>query len=132
MIVLTTPARSLLICFALLMGCAGGTTEDGANSAKNDNGLTAAARQVSVQIAWDVMDPNANGYYVHYGPESPNTPGSCAYAERIYYSLENLDSTTSPTATITGLTSGKTYYFAVSAHHDNLESTCSNEISKPM
>lgn len=122
----------LSLCFALLTGCAGGSTEESANSAGNDNGVTAAAAQVSVRIAWDPMDPNASGYYVHYGPESPHAPGACAYAERIYYSLESLGSTGSPTATITGLTRGKIYYFAVSAHRDNFESACSNEISKPM
>ena len=122
----------VLVCLVLVTACAGGGTEDRASSAENNNGSTATATQVSVRIAWDAIDPNTSGYYVHYGPESPNTPGSCAYAERIYYSLASLGSTDSPTVTITGLTSGKIYYFAVSAHDDNLESTCSNEISKPM
>jgi hypothetical protein len=88
--------------------------------------------QVSVRIAWDANDNTARGYYVHYGTQSPNSPGSCAYEERIYYSLASLASASSPTATISGLISGKTYYFAVSTYNDNLESACSNEIWKPM
>jgi hypothetical protein len=132
MMVSTTLRVCLLFCLSLITACAGGSSGETASSAQNDNGVTASAAQVSVQIAWDATDPSAHGYYVHYGTQSPNTPGSCTYPEQLYYSLASLGSASSPTVTITGLTSGKTYYFAVSASSDDVEGTCSNEIWKPM
>ena len=131
--VFTALRSCLLLCLALCAGCPGGSSEDAANNTEHDNGLTASASQVSVRIAWDAAtDPSVQGYYVHYGTQSPNIPGSCAYAEQIYYSLASLTSASSPAVTISGLTSGKTYYFAVSGFNDNVEGTCSNEIWKPM
>lgn len=93
---------------------------------------TATSSAVSVGIAWDATALSAGGYYVHYGTVSPNSAGSCAYAQRIYYSLSSLASTSAPTATINNLISGTTYYFAVSATDGSLESVCSNEISRTM
>jgi hypothetical protein len=130
--VLTMLWLSLLLFFASLTGCAGGNSEDAVSNAGNDNSVTTSAAQVSVRIAWEGTDPSVNGYYVHYGTQSPNVPGSCAYAEHIYYSVAALASASSPTVTISGLTGGKIYYFAVSAANDNVEGTCSNEIWKPM
>jgi hypothetical protein len=117
----TTPWLSLLY-LVMLTGCAGGGSGDNASTSP----VTA-----SVDIAWDPTE-SIGGYYVHYGPESPNVVGSCGYAHHVYYSVGSLASASSPTATISGLTPGRTYYFAVSAHGDSLESACSNEISRAM
>jgi len=87
---------------------------------------------VSVGIAWDATGLRAGGYYVHYGTQSPNLTGSCAYSQSAYYSLSSLASASAPAATIGGLATGKTYYFAVSAYDGTLESPCSNEIWKPL
>lgn len=87
---------------------------------------------VSVGIAWDATGLRAGGYYVHYGTQSPNLTGSCAYAQSAYYSLSSLANASAPAATIGGLATGRTYYFAVSAYDGALESPCSNEIWKPL
>jgi BACON domain-containing protein len=87
---------------------------------------------VSVGIAWDATGLRAGGYYVHYGNQSPNVTGSCAYAQSAYYSLSSLANASAPAATIGGLATGRTYYFAVSAYDGTLESPCSNEIWKPL
>ena len=106
----------------MLTGCAGGGSGESAST---------SPATASVDIAWDPTE-STGGYYVHYGPESPNITGSCAYAYHVYYSVGVLANAASPTATIHGLTPGRTYYFAVSAHGDSLESACSNEISRAM
>ena len=81
-----------------------------------------APSTVAVSLAWDpVQDPSVTGYYIHYGNQSPNSPGSCTYTQSTFAS--------SPTATISGLASGTTYYFAVSAYN-GLESACSAEVWK--
>jgi hypothetical protein len=84
-------------------------------------------------LAWNAQtDPSVVGYYVHFDIQSPNSAGSCAYSQSIYYSLRSLANAASPTATISGLTTGMTYYFAVSAYNGSLESLCSNEVAKAM
>jgi hypothetical protein len=87
---------------------------------------------VSVGIAWDAIGPAVSGYYVHYGTQSPTVGGSCAYSQSVYYSLASLPNASAPTATISGLTTGGTYYFAVSAYDGTRESPCSNEIWRSM
>ena len=85
----------------------------------------------SAGLAWDEPGP-AVGYYVHYGRQPSKVTGSCAYSESVYYSLSSLANPSTPTATITGLSTGTTYYFAVSAYDGTFESVCSNEIWKAM
>jgi hypothetical protein len=65
---------------------------------------------------------------VHYGTQSPNSAGSCAYAQSAYYPLTSLTNASLPAVTISNLTTGTTYYFAVSAYN-GIESACSNEVS---
>ena len=78
------------------------------------------SRGATVSLAWDtVNDPSVIGYYVHYGKQSPNQPGSCTYDQELFVSSNQ--------ATVTDLDRGLTYYFAVSAYN-GLESTCSNEV----
>ncbi len=91
---------------------------------------TSATTTASASLAWDPnTDPSVVGYYVHYGLQSPNSPGSCAYSNSAYYSLASLANASSPTATISGLAMGTMYYFTVSAYN-GIESACSNETSK--
>jgi hypothetical protein len=74
----------------------------------------------AVGLAWDhVNDPSVIGYYIHYGKQSPNQRGSCAYdQEKFVSSIQD---------TVTDLDPGLTYYFAVSAYN-GVESHCSNEV----
>ena len=75
----------------------------------------------TVSLAWDpVQDPTVTGYYVHYGLQSPNSAGSCAYSQSSFSS--------SPATMVTGLAPNTTYYFSVSAYN-GLESKCSSEVS---
>ena len=94
--------------------------------------LTVSASQpttTSALLSWDLdLDPTVVGFFVHYGTQSPNSSGSCAYAQGIYFPLSSM--TSSPTSTISNLALGTTYYFAVSAYNGSIESTCSNEVFK--
>jgi Fibronectin type III domain len=126
--------RLMVLCIPLLTGC--GAADDPGNDlsailakAGNGNGH-AHGSTVSASLTWDPgTDPRVLGYYVHYGTQSTNSVGSCAYADSIYYSLDSLANAASPTAILSGLDSGTTYYFAVSAYN-GIESACSNEVSK--
>ncbi len=74
----------------------------------------------TVSLVWDpVNDSTIIGYYIHYGKQSPNQPGSCAYHHGTFVS--------SPQGTVTGLDPGSTYYFAVSAYN-GVRGDCSNEV----
>lgn len=74
----------------------------------------------TVSLVWDpVNDSNIIGYYIHYGKQSPNHPGSCEYGQSIFVS--------SPQGTVTGLDKKSIYYFAVSANN-GVRSECSNEV----
>jgi hypothetical protein len=84
-------------------------------------GCGAGHEGATVSLTWDpVNDASVIGYYIHYGKQSSEQPGSCAYDELQFVS--------SPRGTVTGLDLGSTYYFAVSAYN-GVESACSNEVS---
>lgn len=72
----------------------------------------------SVTVEWDKNpEPDVNGYVVYYGNTSRNYPYST-----------NVGNVT--TATIYGLSEGKTHYFAVTARNSiGLESDFSNELT---
>lgn len=97
-----------------LIGC-------GADGAQGPTSPTSSPPTgATVNLAWDpVHDPSVIGYYVHYGKQSPNQPGSCIYDQELFVSSNQ--------ATVADLDRGLTYYFAVSAYN-GLESTCSNEV----
>ena len=93
---------------------------------------TPPSSALSASMAWDGLGQDILGYYVHYGAQSPNVQGSCAYSESAYYSLASLANASAPSVTVSGLGIESTYYFAVSAFNGTLESQCSNEISRAM
>jgi hypothetical protein len=99
----------LLVTGSLITGCGSG----GDGSA----GLTGSG---SATLAWDPVG-SVWGYFIHYGTQSPGSPGSCAYAESVFSST--------PTATVDGLAANTTYYFVVSSYN-GLESTCSIELTR--
>jgi hypothetical protein len=100
----------------LLTGCGGGGETGGAVAPSADTGVTAS-------VAWSpVPDPSINSYFVHYGRQSPDQPGSCAYEHSMHVHAG------STSATITDLDPNTVYYFAVSAYN-GMESGCSNEVS---
>ena len=79
--------------------------------------LTSYTAAAQVTLAWDASVSMVDGYWLYYGPAS----GS--YTARI-------DVGTATTYTITGLASGQTYYFAVTAYNSSgKESSLSPEIS---
>jgi len=69
----------------------------------------------SVNLAWDAVS-GAAGYRVYYGTTSATYTA-------------NLDAGSKTTATVTGLTDGTTYYFAVKAYAGTVTSGYSNEVS---
>jgi hypothetical protein len=94
-------------------------TDGSAPSGQPPNGPASAVSAASAALAWDPVG-GVVGYYIHYGTESPNAPGSCAYAQSTFSST--------PTATVSGLAANTTYYFAVSSFN-GVESACSTEVS---
>ena len=101
----------LLSIMPLLTGCGEG---GGGGGETGPGGATAS-------LAWSpVPDPSVSAYFVHYGRQSPNQSGSCAYESSI--------SVDSPSVTITDLDPNTLYYFTVSAYN-GLESPCSDEVS---
>lgn len=100
--------------------------------ANSTSAPTPPSSALSASMAWDGIGQDVLGYYVHYGAQSPHVQGSCAYSQSAYYSLASLANASAPTATISGLSTETTYYFAVSAFDGTRESQCSNEISKAM
>ena len=111
------------------------TTTSGSSSTSStspSSSSTSGTTTVAVGIAWDQAALSSGGYYVYYGTTSPSLAGSCAYAQSTFYSLASLANPSSPAAVISGLTVGRTYYFAVSAYNGSLEGACSNEIWKAM
>jgi hypothetical protein len=70
----------------------------------------------SVTLAWDT-DSGAAGYRLYYGTSSGN------------YS-QSMDVGNQTTATVSNLTAGQTYYFAVAAYNSSgLESQPSNQVT---
>ena len=80
--------------------------------------LTSSAMAAPVTLAWDASVSMVDGYWLYYGLASGT------YTARI-------DVGPVTTYTLTGLTSGQTYYFAVTAYDrtDGRESGPSNEVS---
>ena len=91
----------------------------GCGTAEEQGALTPT--KATVSLLWDpVNDPSVVGYYIHYGKNSPNQPGSCSYERAKFIEASQ--------GIVTGLDQGSTYYFAVSAYNGE-RSNCSNEVS---
>ncbi len=111
----------LLVTGSLITGCGSGGDGDGLPSAgSSGDGSAGLTGPASATMAWDPVG-SVWGYYIHYGTQSPDSPGSCEYAESVFSST--------PTATVDGLEANTTYYFAVSSYN-GLESTCSVELTR--
>jgi len=122
-----------ILAFTMMTGCGseGGPTVSDALSGESAGGSGASggvggggssagpAGSAFASLAWDPV-PDVHGYVLYYGPSSPGSPGSCAYAQSTF--------TSDPSVTVTGLANNTTYYFAVSAYN-GLESACSAEVS---
>ncbi len=115
----------LLSIMPLLTGCGAGG-ETGADPSVtvtpgNSGGGSTPPIGATASLAWSpVSDPSVSAYFVHYGQQSPNQSGSCAYESSV--------SVNSPSATITNLDPNTLYYFTVSAYN-GMESACSNEVT---
>ena len=107
----------LLSIMPFLTGCGGGEGSEGTPSITT----TPTPVGATASLEWSpVQDPSVSAYFVHYGQQSPNQSGSCAYESSV--------SVNSPSATITNLDPNTLYYFTVSAYN-GLESACSNEVT---
>ena len=110
-----------ILAVTTLTSCGSGGDESASNTdspgSSSRGGVPAGSGFAS--LAWDPV-PNVHGYLIHYGPSSPGSPGSCAYAQSTF--------TSDPSVTVTGLANNTTYYFAASAYN-GLESACSSEVS---
>src|SRR2546430_3971579 len=80
--------------------------------------LTSYTAAAQITLAWDASTSMVDGYWLYYGTQSGT------YTARS-------DMGTATTFTVSGLTSGETYYFAVTAYDrtDNIESAFSNAVS---
>ena len=119
---LTSLVAGLLLSMMpfLLTGCGGGGGTD-SNPSVTVTPAGGGVAGATASLAWSpVPDPSVIAYFVHYGRQSPGTPGSCTYESSMYVA--------SPSATVTNLDPDTVYYFTVSAYN-GLESSCSNEVS---
>jgi hypothetical protein len=80
--------------------------------------LTSYTATAQVTLAWDASTSMVDSYWLYYGTQSG-----------IYTTRVDVGAVT--TYMVSGLTSGATYYFAVTAYDrtDNVESAFSNEVS---
>jgi len=123
--ILATSSRlTSLKIVVLTLGLVTGSIVIGCSSGGDGGELSSSAGQAvpngpSASLAWDPV-AGVFGYIVHYGPESPGSPGSCTYAESVFSST--------PSATVTGLAANTTYFFSVSAFN-GIESPCSIELT---
>ena len=104
-----------LVTGSIVIGCSSG----GDGGELSSNAGQTAPNGLSASLAWDPV-AGVFGYVIHYGPESPGSPGSCTYAESVFSST--------PSATVTGLAANTTYFFSVSAFN-GIESPCSVELT---
>jgi hypothetical protein len=78
----------------------------------------------TAQLTWDAStDPNVQGYFIHYGKQSPGEYGSCSY--------EQSQRVGAPPAAISGLEPNTVYFVAISAFGEGeseAETACSNEV----
>ena len=78
----------------------------------------------TAQLTWDAStDPNVQGYFIHYGKQSPGEYGSCSY--------EQSQRVGAPPATLTDLEPNTVYFVAISAFGEaesEAETACSNEV----
>ena len=82
--------------------------------------VTSAPTGFTAQLTWDAStDPNVQGYFIHYGKQSPGEYGSCSY--------EHSQRVGAPPATITDLEPNTVYFVAISAFGE-AETACSNEV----
>jgi len=121
----TIIAGLLLTMIPLLTGCGGGGETGGdpsiAVTPGNGGGGPTPAAGAMASLSWSpVQDPSVFAYFVHYGRQSPDQPGSCSYESFVYVD--------SPSATVTDLSPDTLYHFTVSAYN-GLESPCSSEVS---
>ncbi|MGH7148695.1 MAG: fibronectin type III domain-containing protein, partial [Nitrospiraceae bacterium] len=94
-------AGLLLTIMPFLTGCGGGET--GGDPIVT---VTPGSASATASLAWSpVPDPSVSAYFVHYGRQSPNQSGSCAY--------ESSMSVDSPSATVTNLDLNTLYFFTV-------------------
>lgn len=99
----------LALIFLSLTGCGAAGEQE-----------TITPNNATISLVWDpINDPSIVGYYIHYGKLSPNQPGSCSYDRAIFIE--------SSQGVVTGLDSGSTYYFSVSAYNGE-RGNCSNEV----
>ena len=115
--------RIVLVILVLSGSMGSGCGSGGEGQAVSTNGGSAGDRApsgpASSSLAWDPV-AGVVGYFIHYGTQSPNAFGSCAYSQSAF--------STTPTVTVTGLAANTTYYFSVSSYN-GLESPCSGELS---
>jgi hypothetical protein len=126
----------LLILLSLIfIRCGGGSggggpsgeiVGGGRTSGGNTNGGTAEGE---ITFAWDSeTDPAVAGYKIHYGTVSKAVSGQYENSADVGMATQISSNTTS--YTLRGLTSGQTYYIAVTAYDkSHIESTASNEVS---
>jgi hypothetical protein len=106
------------------------STPTSSTSSSTPTSLTSTPTTASASLAWNAeTDPSVIGYYLHYGLQSPNSSGSCTYANSVYFPLTSLANASLPSVSVSGLAPGTSYYFAVSAFNGS-ESPCSAEVSK--
>jgi fibronectin type 3 domain-containing protein len=114
----------LVASFSMLAACGGGPEAAGVSSGGGGVVITCASGGNSATLTWDaIADPDLAGYRVYYG----TAPGTYIQAR----GGGDPVAANVTTHTVTGLASGTTHYFAITAYGNNQrESDFSNEVCK--
>lgn len=119
------PFFALLMVLSLLVSYCGEGGGGGSGGVAGEGGVSGSGDGGAIGLAWDAStDQRVTGYLVYYGMTSGN------YEHRADAGMGDPTSDGGISYTLTGLTSGQTYYIAVTAY-DNAqgESDLSNEVS---
>ena len=119
------PFFALLIVLSLLVSHCGGGGGGGSGGVAGEGAVSGSGAGGAIGLAWNAStDQRVTGYLVYYGMTSGN------YEHSADAGMGDPISDGGISYTLTGLTSGQTYYIAVTAY-DNAqdESDLSNEAS---
>jgi fibronectin type 3 domain-containing protein len=114
----------LFICLVFLPGCdsglsnEGGTSSGTAPSSPTGVSVSSGSAKGTIMVHWDAL--REAGSYIIYSSTTPGIENN---------KFRNKRRVTKPNFTISGLTSGKTYYFSVTALNGSGESGMSAEVS---
>ncbi len=125
----------IILLSLIIISCGGGSGGGSVSSGgiigggTSGGGTSGGTAEGEITLAWDSeTDPAVAGYKIHYGTVSKAVSGQYENSTDIGMATQTSNNTIS--YTLRGLTSGQTYYIAVTAYDkSHIESNFSNEVN---